>query len=627
MIDREVIEEIKNEASIVQVINTFIPLTKKGQNYIGICPFHDDHTPSLSVNEQKKIYKCFSCGAGGDVFTFVKEYTKCSYQEAIIKVAELIGKPLEIDNHKPKRDSPFKHLYDVMSDSIILATNALHSTQGVEAKEYLIKRGLTNDIINYFDIGFIPKGNLLMEYLNRKGHNDVDIEKVGLIREARNEITGDFYFYNVFGNRITFPIHDSFGNPIAYTARALEDGDFAKYLNTGETDIFHKGKVVYNLHRAFSEARNTKHIFVCEGVMDVIALKRANIGNAVATLGTACTKEQLQLCGKATENIVLFYDGDKAGRNATMKAIELSISLGLKPSVVVNNTGKDPDEIISTSGTQGLKELVSKKINGIEYAFDYYKGVYPLDSFDNKKAYMEKLDTLIDCLNDNYDKQYFKKELIQITGLPLKDNLEGSLQKTLEATDNLEKLILQAEENSALKEILKASQVLKEQLYKMPDYELKAQERRKTMAEEKKYTSIRFPKWTMSKPYTVTYEDKEGETKEQTRVSIHVPEANGEFGATWQSFSIAEDRIYQEKNSENMFYILMKPERKVKITQSVLNPEDKKWNKESEVIMTPDEIKAAFNKNLENFKNRDKKLGRALSKYPKEQTQETERSR
>ena len=414
-IDNKVIEDIRNSASISQVISQYIPITKRGRNYVAVCPFHDDHNPSMSISEDKQIYKCFACGSGGNVFTFVKDYTKCSYIEAVVKVAEIIGKPIQIDYKRPKKVSRYQPYYDLMADSISFACYALDSKEGTTFKQYLLDRGLDKDIISYFDIGYMPKGDFLIKYLREKGHSDEDIERVGLGR------FGEYGMYNIFANRIVFPIHDRYGNPIAYTARAIDDEQTAKYINTSETLIYHKGEVLYNYHRAYDEAKKANRLFVCEGVMDVIAMKRADMGNVVATLGTACTKEQLHLCAKATQNIVFFYDGDEAGQRATTKAVELAMSLGFSPSVIRNETGKDPDEILKSGRAKALKDLVAKEISGIEFAFIYYKNLYPFDSYGNKKAYMRKLSSLIALIRDDYDRDNFYHELVSLTGLPLEN--------------------------------------------------------------------------------------------------------------------------------------------------------------------------------------------------------------
>ncbi len=413
-IDDRVIDEIRDNASISKVIGHYIPIVKKGHNYVALCPFHDDHDPSLSISEEKQIYKCFVCGKGGNVFNFVMDFTKCTFPEAVAKVAEIIGRPLDIDvSSKKKPQKRYQKYHDLLRDAISFLSYALNTYEGKDAKDYLLKRGLDKDVVDHFDIGYDPRGDKLFRYLKGKGYEDREIEatNVGAL--------GDYGPYDIFQNRIVFPIHDLDGDPIAFSARALDTSQVAKYINTKETVIYHKGEVVYNYHRAKDDAKKADRIIVCEGVMDVIALWRADIKNVVATLGTSLTKEQLKIIGRTTSHIVFFYDGDRAGRNATMKAVEMALAAGYDPYVIVNDTDKDPDEIINTNKAKVLRDMVSKEISGIEYAFSYYKSVYPFHSYSNRKAYMQRLSTLIMRIRDDYDRENFLHELTSITGLPL----------------------------------------------------------------------------------------------------------------------------------------------------------------------------------------------------------------
>ena len=413
-LDDKLIEDIRESASISQVIGQFIPITKKGRNYVAVCPFHDDHNPSLSINEEKKIYKCFVCGKGGNVFNFVRDFTKCSFPEAVAKVAEIIGKPIDIGSYqKPKVVSKYQKYYDLMQDAINFTSYALNTYAGESAKDYLLKRGLDKDVTEYFGIGYDPKGDTLYRYLKGKGYTDDLIEACGVARIS------DYGYHDIFQNRITFPIHNLSGDPIAFSARALDTSQVAKYINTAETVIYHKGDVIYNYHRAKEEAKRADRIIICEGVMDVIALKRAGISNAVATLGTSCTKTQLAHIAKLSTHMVFFYDGDDAGRKATMRAVEMGLMMGYEPYVIVNNTDKDPDEIINEGKAKDLRDMVSKEIMGIEYAFEYYGDLYPFHSYQNRKSYARHLTKLIACIKDDYDRDNFYHELKSRTGLPL----------------------------------------------------------------------------------------------------------------------------------------------------------------------------------------------------------------
>ena len=411
-ISEEVIQDILKSASITEVIGHYIPLIKKGRGYTAVCPFHDDHDPSLSISEEKQIYKCFVCGNGGNVFTFVQNFKKCSFVEAVAEVANLIGKPLniEIDN-RPKVVSKFQKYYDLMNDTVHFTNSVLSTYAGEEAMAYLNNRGLTKEIIDYFEIGYNPKGETIYKFLKSKNYQDDDILKVNVCRMT------DYGIKDVFAGRILFPIHDINGNAIAFSGRIIEKSDSAKYVNTNTNLIYEKGVVVYNYHRAKEDIKRSKRVYVCEGVMDVIAFKRASISNVVATLGTACTVEQLKLIRNLTNHIIFCYDGDRAGQNAIMKGIELAFSLGIEAYAIKNDTELDPDEIINQGEAKDLRDFADQEITGIEFAFDYYQKVYPLNNYSNRKAYHIALSNLINQIHDQYDRDNYFLELQNLTGL------------------------------------------------------------------------------------------------------------------------------------------------------------------------------------------------------------------
>ena len=411
-ISEEVIQDILKSASITQVIGHYIPLIKKGRGYTAVCPFHDDHDPSLSISEEKQIYKCFVCGNGGNVFTFVQNYKKCSFVEAVAEVANIIGKPLniEIDN-RPKVVSKYQKYYDIMNDTVNFTNSVIATYAGEEAMVYLNNRGLSKEIIDYFGIGYNPKGETVYKFLKSKNYQDEDILKVNVCRMT------DYGIKDVFAGRILFPIHDINGNAIAFSGRIIEKNDSAKYVNTNTNLIYEKGEVVYNYHRAKEDIKRSKRVLVCEGVMDVIAFKRAGINNVVATLGTACTAQQLNLIKNLTNHIVFCYDGDDAGQNAIMKGIKLAFSLGIEAHAIKNDTDLDPDEIISRGEAKDLRDFADQEITGIEFAFDYYRKVYPLNNYSNRKSYHMALSELIEQIHDQYDRDNYYLELQNLTGL------------------------------------------------------------------------------------------------------------------------------------------------------------------------------------------------------------------
>ena len=405
----EVINDIRNSANIVDVIGHYIPLIKKGKGYTALCPFHDDHDPSLSISEDKQIYKCFVCGNGGNVFTFVSNFKKVSFPEAVKEVSEIIGKPIEIDT-VPKKVSKFQPYYDLLNAMIAYCTYLLSGSKlGEQAKQYLNDRGLDNKVIEYFNIGLNPENNKVYEYLKNHSFKDEDMIKVGVCRMLDNGMADVFY------NRIIFPIHDKDGNPIAFTARDYKDQYDSKYINSNDNIIYTKGDNLYNYHRAKGASKQAGYVIVCEGVMDVIAYYRAGKENVVATLGTACTKNQINLLKSLSNKVVLSYDGDEAGQAANMKIGALLLENGLDVYYIDNESNLDPDEIIKEYGEKALKDLSGKQIGIIDYAIKYYRKRLNLNNYDDRKQMSIKVSSLIEKLRDEYDRENYSNELFELT--------------------------------------------------------------------------------------------------------------------------------------------------------------------------------------------------------------------
>lgn len=405
----EVINDIRNSADIVDVIGHYIPLIKKGKGYSALCPFHDDHDPSLSISQDKQIYKCFVCGNGGNVFSFVSNYKKIPFPQAVAEVASIIGKPIDIDL-TPKKVSRFQPYYDLLSSMISYCNYLLQASKlGEEAMAYLNQRGIEKDAIERFNIGYNPENNKIYEYLKNHGYKDEDMIKTGVCRMLNSGMADVFY------GRIIFPIHDKEGNPIAFTARDYRGVSDSKYINSSDNIIYTKGDHLYNYHRAFDAVRKSGYVIVCEGVIDVIAFYRAGKDNAVATLGTACTRNQIELLKSFGRRIVLSYDGDRAGQNANLKIGEMLLSEGLDVSVVDNSTELDPDEIISQYGKNALRDLEAKQISFIDFAMNFCKKQYNLDNYDDRKQMTIRMTNLIEKLSDEYDRDNYLQELYEIT--------------------------------------------------------------------------------------------------------------------------------------------------------------------------------------------------------------------
>ena len=413
----QLIDDIRREASITQVIGKYIPLTKKGKGYTALCPFHDDHDPSLSISEDKQIYKCFVCGNGGNVFTFVMNYKHLSFPEAVAEVASIIGKPIELET-RPKPVSPYQRLYDVMNEATEVTHYFLQAKGSAEAREYLEKRGITEEIANRFRIGYNPGGDTLCKYLSSKNYKDEEIIKTNLGRLAGSELK------DVFSQRITFPICDKDGNTVAFTARDFKGLSDSKYINSSETVIYTKGNILYNYHRAANYVKDANRVILCEGVMDVIAFERAGISFAVATLGTACSKNQLKLLKELSNNLVLAYDGDRAGQNAIYKTGLQAMENGMKVTVIDNQTGLDPDEIVNQYKEKGLRDLAGKAIPFMDFIFNYYKKNLNLENYSDRKEMTIRVGEIIDKLTDEYDRVNYSEELYRLTNIRKIDSVQ-----------------------------------------------------------------------------------------------------------------------------------------------------------------------------------------------------------
>lgn len=414
-ISEDDIKAIRQQADIVDVMSRYITLEKKGKDYKAICPFHDDHDPSLSISTDKQIFKCFVCGTGGNVFTFVQKIENISFLEAVCKVAELIHYPLHMytSQFQPKVDEN-QPLYDCVQSYIRFLTYELQSENGESVKRYLSQRKINEDIIKRFEIGYAPESSRSVKYLKAKGFNEQILTDTGLIR------THDLDTYAVFDNRLMIPIHDENGNPVGFTARRLnEDKDVAKYINTSETKIYHKGHLIFNYHRAKEFAKKNKRCILVEGAMDVIAFEKADIHESIACLGTACTKEQITLLKRLNVPLVVCYDGDRAGKAATYKFGKLAVDYGLNFSIVKNTTGKDPDEIFNELGKDELYLSVHKTVSFVEFLFDYLPNQYDLDNYEDKKKFTSEMQSFIERTCTDFEKADYYSRIRDLTGFDL----------------------------------------------------------------------------------------------------------------------------------------------------------------------------------------------------------------
>lgn len=412
----QLIDQVRNQADIVEVIGHYLPLTKKGRHYAAVCPFHDDHDPSLSISTDKQIYKCFVCNAGGNVFTYVQNYEHVSFVEAVAKVAQICHVDVHIDTSLTTRAiaPEFVLLHKILNETISFSSYQLTSVDGKEALSYLHGRDIDDAMIEMFQLGYIPKGGTkLHAFLSAKGYSDEDMIRSGVCRLGPSGMT------DIFEGRILFPIHDMDGNPIAFSARILpQDQSEAKpkYINSNQTELYVKSAVLYNGHRAKQHCRQNKQVIVVEGPLDVIALHRVQVFHAVATMGTAFTKEQAQQLGKMAPDVVLCYDGDSAGQNASYKAGLICREMRIGLQVVRNALQLDPDEIIKKHGKDELKVMLETPQSWVDFLFTYFSTKFNLRNYSENKEFAMELMKEIALIMDTFDANVHKERLSQLTG-------------------------------------------------------------------------------------------------------------------------------------------------------------------------------------------------------------------
>ncbi len=418
----EEIENIRKQANIIDIISSYIPLTQHGKNYFGVCPFHEDHSPSMSVSEEKQIYKCFSCGAAGNVFTFISEYENVSFLEAVKIVATKCGLPFNgtIKKEKPKTNTTD---YEIMSLALKFYQNNLNSKEGLKAKEYLHQRKLDDEVIKDFDIGLSLSGSVsLNKLLTSKKYNVEDIEKLGLININNN------YINDVFINRIMFPIHDLNGNAIGFTGRIYNGDDQAKYINSKESAIFKKGHILFNYHRAKSEIKRKKEVIIVEGNMDAIRMYASGIKNVLALMGTSLTNEQVEIIKKLRAKIILLFDNDNAGEIATYQNGAILEEKGLTPYIVRLTKEKDPDEYIINNGIKALEENLNNPMTFLEFKLKYFKKNKNLDKVDDLAAYIKTIINDLKNIPDELTKELTLKKLSEEYNIRI-DLLNNELNK------------------------------------------------------------------------------------------------------------------------------------------------------------------------------------------------------
>jgi len=443
------IEEIRSAADIVDIISEFVQLRKRGKNFIGLCPFHSEKTPSFTVSEDKQIFHCFGCHAGGNIYKFLMEYEKISFIEAIQEVAARVGINLEYEVDTTGKDSEQEILYELnIQAARYFSDNLLNSPAGEIARKYFQERKIKPQIMRAFGLGHALNGwENFVEYAKSQ---KIDLERaiqLGLIGQQN-----DGRLFDKFSDRIIFPIFSANGRVIAFAGRILENKEgAAKYLNSPESMIYVKGRVLYGLSFSKDEIRKLDKAILVEGYMDLISLYQNGIKNVVAVSGTALTEDQVQLLSRYTKNVVLLFDADTAGIKASMRSIELLLKRDIEVKIATLPSGEDPDSYINKFGKDEFDELIRKAQNFLEYQTAYYESQHYFEDHSKTAEAIRELVKLLALIEDELQRNLLLKSIAK------KFNLREKLLET-----ELDKIIKNQARQESVRQVVKDGRPNKE---------------------------------------------------------------------------------------------------------------------------------------------------------------------
>ena len=412
------ITEIRQNADIVDIISDYLPLVQKGKNYFAVCPFHDDHKPSMVISKEKQMFNCFTCHTGGNVFNFVMKYENCTYLEAIKIVADKIGINVNIKDYNKSKKVKNEKLYEIMNLTANFYLNNLNTKQGLDAKNYLKNRGIDDQIIRDFKIGLALKDKgSLANFLTKNNFSLKDLDDTGLINKSGLDI------YDTFINRIMIPITDIYGDIVGFTGRIFHNENLPKYLNSKETVIFKKSEIIFNYASAKNYLRQTGSLIIVEGNMDAIKMSASGIKNVVALMGVSLSKEHLTALKKLRVPIIIMLDNDEAGLNGTIRNGDILYQEGIETQVIRLSGAKDPDEYIRTFGVEALKENIAHPLKYLDFKINYLKQNKDLNSASDLVEFIKEVSELI----KNEDE--LTKDVL-VTKIAKDNNLDANFLKT-----------------------------------------------------------------------------------------------------------------------------------------------------------------------------------------------------
>lgn len=412
------VEEIKDKLDIVDYVGKVVQLKKTGQNYKGLCPFHNEKTPSFIVSHDKQIFHCFGCNEGGDIFAWVMKTDGMEFVEALKKLAADAGVTLT-KSYNPEKSDVREKLFDINEEACVFFEKNMKSIAGKKAHDYFKKRKLTDKTISEFRLGYAPGMNALLKKMTTEGYDKKDLISAGVAKVKDGKLVDQFR------NRVTFPIINTGGRPVGFTARVLGDG-MPKYLNTPSTDIYDKSGILYGIYQAKEAMRKQNHTIVVEGNMDVIASHQAGVKNVVASSGTALTERQLDILKKFSPNIKLAFDIDPAGDMATRRAIEMAFAKGINIKIIEIPDGKDPADVVEKDPKKWVK-AVKEATYVMDYLFEkLFTSDIEKDILKKKKVTREFI-SFIAKLEDMIERDHYIKKLADKINVG-----EDAIRKTLE---------------------------------------------------------------------------------------------------------------------------------------------------------------------------------------------------
>ncbi len=414
MIPNELVEEIKDRTDIVSLIESYMPLTKKGRNYWGLCPFHLEDTPSFSVSGDKQMYYCFGCHKGGNAISFVMEYENLSFPEAVRKLAERAGIHIPQEEMSPSQKKYYsqrRRLIAVNEKAIEYFRNNLGKSG--QCQSYLAGRGISAEMIERFSLGYAGDSwDGLKNWLKAQGIKDLDMIEAGVVSKSDNG-----RIYDRFRRRLMFPIFDAKGKAIAFVGRLIEDDKTAKYVNTEATSLYQKGKTLYALNLASSVMRSSGEAILMEGNLDVVSAHQFGVENAIAPQGTALTEDQAKVIGQYCRRIYLAYDSDNAGKKAALRNMDILIRHGFRVYVMEMPPGLDPDDVFQKRGIEVWRELKEKALPYMAYKIKTAEENYDINTAEGKADAVAELGPSLMALKDNVERSEYLHQISEKFGI------------------------------------------------------------------------------------------------------------------------------------------------------------------------------------------------------------------